>query len=624
MNSLQTLEKYFGYSSFRGLQERIIETVLQKKDSLVLMPTGSGKSLCYQLPALMTQGLTVVISPLISLMKDQVDALQLNGVESAFINSTQTIEEQQQVLADVNSGQIKLLYVAPERLNIPGYAFMTYLKGLNISLFAIDEAHCISHWGPDFRPDYLTLSQLKKTFPAVPVIALTATADKITRDDIVKKLELSNSALFVSSFNRPNIRYIIEKKKHHFDKLVEYLNMHAGESGIIYCLSRQNTETLSKQLNEKGFTTLPYHAGMENDLRRHHHDLFKKDEVKIIVATIAFGLGIDKSNVRYVVHTTLPKNIESYYQETGRAGRDGLVSEALLFYSAGDLVRLRMLVKVEGNAEQTKIMIKKLKQMADYCESDVCRRKQLLNYFDEDHEGNCGNCDVCLGFSDVMTVTGKEKNESTVKEKRNTPLFNGSIEAQKVLMAVWRLKGKFGTNYIIDWLRGSQSKKIWQEHKWLRGFGGGFNHTSDEWRCYIEELTELGYLEKIQQGEYTLLRVTSTAKHVMFENKKVMLHEAPTAADDVEEMKKIIGINNPDETVDKALFEELRSLRAQIAKRLNVPAFVLFNDVTLTALTQSKPRSTAQLKVIEGFGEAKIQKYGEEFLKAIDDYISRQ
>jgi len=623
MDALNTLEKFFGYSSFRGQQEKIIEAVLQKKDCLVVMPTGSGKSLCYQLPALMMDGLTVIISPLIALMKDQVDAMRLNGIDAAFINSTQTPEEQQQVMKDAESGKIKLLYVAPERLNIAGSTFLNYLQQLNVSLFAVDEAHCISHWGPDFRPDYLTLSQLKTRFQSVPVIALTATADKVTREDIVEQLGLTGAAVFISSFDRPNIRYLIARKKYLTDKLVEYISMHSNESGIIYCFSRQNTETLCRQLKEKGVTALPYHAGMENDARRQNHDLFKKDEVKIMVATIAFGMGIDKSNVRYIVHTTMPQNIEGYYQETGRAGRDGLASEALLFFSPGDMIKLRMMVRVEGNREQTQIMQKKLKQMEAFCETNTCRRKQLLNYFDEEHEGNCGNCDVCLGVSDVRITTEGNVPEAK-KPERNTPVFDGTQLAQKALLAAFRLKGRFGINYIIDWLRGSKSKKIWREHTHLNGFGGGFYKTVEEWHSYIEELIDLGYLEKIEQDEYSNIRVTKMAAQVMFQNKKVMLHEAPAASDEVAEMKKLTDLTSTDEMVDKDLFEELRALRSQIAKTLNVPAFVVFNDVTLTGLATTKPHSMDELKQIEGFGEIKIQKFGEQFLNAIAAYINRK
>jgi len=395
-NSLHLLEKYFGYSSFRNQQEKIINTVLQKRDCLVLMPTGGGKSLCFQLPALMMEGLTVVISPLIALMKDQVDALRLNGVEAAFLNSSQSATEQQNVFSSIASEKLKLLYIAPEKLGSGENSFINYLKKIDVSLFAIDEAHCISHWGHDFRKDYLTLSELKRNFPSVPVIALTATADKLTQKDIIEKLALHEPEVFISSFNRPNIRYLVDAKSQYFEKMVDYLQQHQNDSGIIYCLSRQNTETLAERLNKNGFAALPYHAGLDNETRKKHQEKFKHDEIKIIVATIAFGMGIDKSNVRFVIHFNLPKNIESYYQETGRAGRDGLPSEAILFYSAGDVIKLKSFAEVEGNAAQTKIMLRKLQQMSDYCESRQCRRKLLLNYFNENFPDHCGNCDVCL------------------------------------------------------------------------------------------------------------------------------------------------------------------------------------------------------------------------------------
>ncbi|HEV8160585.1 MAG TPA: RecQ family ATP-dependent DNA helicase, partial [Pyrinomonadaceae bacterium] len=370
----EILKRQFGYDSFRMNQEQAIETVLRGKDCVVLMPTGGGKSLCYQIPALMLDGLTVVISPLIALMKDQVDALKNNGVEAAFLNSTQTTQEQTKVFRDIRSGKLKLLYVAPERLLQSGEQFIDFLKSINVSLFAIDEAHCISSWGHDFRPEYMQLAKLKFNFPSVPLIALTATADRLVRKDIIERLNVRDAAQFVSSFNRPNIFYAVEPKRNSFARLLDYLESRRDESGIVYCLSRSSADSLAADLRDEGYNALAYHAGLDKEMRDQHQELFLKDEAKIIVATIAFGMGIDKSNVRFVVHMDLPKNIESYYQETGRAGRDGLQSEALLFFSWGDVNKLKGFAEVEGNRAQTEIMLKKLNTMGAFGDLKTCRR----------------------------------------------------------------------------------------------------------------------------------------------------------------------------------------------------------------------------------------------------------
>ena len=488
----EILKHQFGYDSFRMNQQAAIETVLAKKDCVVLMPTGGGKSLCYQIPALMQDGLTLVISPLIALMKDQVDALRNNGVEAAFLNSTQTTPEQVEVFRGVRSGKLKLLYVAPERLLASGDQFLDFLKTIKISLFAIDEAHCISSWGHDFRPEYMQLAKLKLHFPDVPLIALTATADDLVRSDIVERLNIKHAQVFVSSFNRPNIFYAVEPKRNSYSQLLNYLDKRKDESGIIYCLSRKSVENLAEDLRNEGFSALPYHAGLDAKTRDKHQELFLKDEVKIIVATIAFGMGIDKSNVRFVVHCDLPKNIESYYQETGRAGRDGLQSDALLFFSWGDVVKLEGFARVEGNQTQSEIMLKKLKIMGNFGDLKTCRRKFLLNYFSEEAVEVCGNCDNC----------------NTTFER-----FDGTIIARHAINAVNQTGQRFGLNYVIEFIRGSQAKTVRDEHKNLPTYGIGADISKDNWFEYFRDLMSQGVIKQTT-GEYPTLVSTEKSDDV--------------------------------------------------------------------------------------------------------------
>ncbi len=598
MNALQVLNKYFGYEEFRPMQEDIIRSVAAKKDCLVLMPTGGGKSVCYQVPALMLPGLTVVISPLIALMKDQVDALRLNGVNAAFLNSSISAEGQNNLMSDLEQGKIKLLYIAPERLNNGLNNFIAFLKRLDISLFAIDEAHCISHWGHDFRPDYLLLNSLKENFPDIPLIALTATADKLTQKDIIQKLRLHKPEIFISSFNRGNIRYIIEDKDDHFNKIIDFLEQHANDSGIIYCLSRQNTEDYAERLSDRGYNALAYHAGLDPATRSLRQEQFKKDEVRIMVATIAFGMGIDKSNVRFVIHTTLPKNIEGYYQETGRAGRDGLPAQALLFYSSGDLNKLKSFISVEGNPEQTKVYLKKLNQMAEFCSSHVCRRKFLLNYFDEVYNAPCGNCDIC--------ISGK-----------SLPVFDGTIIAQKALSAIVRLKEKFGIGYVVNFLKGSDSKKMFDEHRYLPTFGKGAEFTVDEWKNYFRQLLDRGLIE--QYGEFSVLRVTENGRDVLYNNAKVELNppkEKKAARIESKDRYSTSGSTN----YDVVLFDQLKQLRMAIANAENVPPYIVFPDTTLVELSTFLPMNYEDLPHISGFGKIKIDKYGKEFLSVINKH----
>lgn len=588
-NIHQILHHHFGYRQFRHNQQDIIENVLAKKDSVVLMPTGGGKSLCYQVPALAFDGVTVVVSPLIALMKDQVDALKLNGVAAAFLNSTLSNAEQATVIHQLKNNQLKLLYVAPERL-IGSNGILHFLKQINVSLFAIDEAHCISHWGHDFRPEYVELGQLKKSFPGIPVIALTATADKLTRKDIIEKLELTEFKLFENSFNRPNISYFIKPKKKYFDELAEYIEEHKDDCGIIYCLSRAGTESLAEKLQQHGFAAAAYHAGLGKNEKDERQEKFLRDEIKIIVATIAFGMGINKSNVRYVIHADLPKNIEGYYQETGRAGRDGLESEAILFYSAGDVFKLKSFAKVEGNEEQSRIMLKKLDQMAALCETNLCRRKFLLNYFDEAAPDYCGSCDVCL--SEI------EKADATV-------------EAQKLLSAVSRLNQRFGINYVIDFLRGSSTTK--PEHLSIKTYGIGKDISKEKWRQITKELLQLNYLEQ-SDGEYPVLQLNEKSREILRGEMKVMLTKSVT------ERKPATEKYTAKESIHQELFKTLKGIRFELAKEENVPAFQVFSDATLTELATYLPLTKTDLARVSGFGNIKLEKYGDAFLDAIIDY----
>ena len=588
-NIQQTLQQYFGYNSFRHNQEEIIENVLAKKDSIVLMPTGGGKSLCYQIPALVLEGVTIVVSPLIALMKDQVDALKLNGVAAAFLNSSQSSSEQSSIMMQLKNDCLKLLYVAPERL-LGQNGLLNYLKAINVSLFAIDEAHCISHWGHDFRPEYLVLGQLKKQFPAVPIIALTATADSLTKKDIIQKLEVTNYTVYENSFNRPNISYYIKQKRNHFDQLTDFLSAHKEDSGIIYCLSRSSTEKLAEDLRDEGYAAAAYHAGLEKNIKEKNQDKFLKDEIKIIVATIAFGMGINKSNVRFVVHVDLPKNIEGYYQETGRAGRDGLPSEAILFYSASDVFKLKSFARVEGNEAQSKVMLKKLDQMAAFCETRQCRRKYLLNYFDEPAANFCGSCDVCLSQEEKVDAT---------------------IEAQKLLSAVTRLQERFGINYVIDFLRGSSTTKT--EHQSIKTFGIGKDISKDQWKIYVKDMLQLGYLQQ-SDTEYPVLLLTETSRQILKGEIQVMLVKS------VSVNKEIIQKNNMAEPVNADLFKKLKTIRYDLAKEENVAAFQVFSDSTLVELATYLPLTNTDLAKISGFGDIKLAKYGNQFLDAIIDY----
>ena len=589
----EILKHQFGYDSFRMNQEAAIECVLNKKDAVVLMPTGGGKSLCYQIPALMQDGLTLVVSPLIALMKDQVDALVNNGVKAAFLNSSQTNREQIEVFKKVKSGELKLLYVAPERLLKSGDQFIDFLKNINVSLFAIDEAHCISSWGHDFRPEYIQLGRLKRYFPEIPIIALTATADKLVRRDIFERLNVKHAELFISSFNRPNIYYSVEPKRNSYARLMDFLEERREESGIIYCLSRASTESLAMDLRDEGFSVLPYHAGLSKEDRDKNQELFLNDDVKIIVATIAFGMGIDKSNVRFVVHNDLPKNVESYYQETGRAGRDGLESHALLFFSWGDVVKLKGFAEVENNKQQTEIMLKKLNQMGEFGEMKMCRRKFLLKYFDEDLAEDCGKCDNC----------------NTTFEK-----FDGTIIAQKALSAVARTGQSFGLTYLIDLLRGSKSQKMRLEHLNLKTYGIGADISKNNWFDYFKDLISQGFLAQTE-GQYPTIVLTEKSEDVLKGNVEVELFKVIEKEDKKQSLVSEVSL-----PYIKELFDALKVLRTAFAREESVPPYVVFSDATLIEMTTYLPEDEDEMLKISGVGDIKMQKYGADFLAIITDY----
>jgi len=583
------LQQYFGYDEFRNQQEEIIQHVLQQRDALVLMPTGGGKSLCYQIPALLLPGLTIVISPLIALMKDQVDALKLNGIAAAFVNSSMSTAERTHVYDQLNRKELKMLYLAPEKLLGDDLKFIDYLQQQEVKLIAVDEAHCISHWGHDFRAEYLRLGEIRAAFPNVPVMALTATADDLTRNDIINKLKLKNARTFISSFNRPNITYLVQPKRNSTDQLLAFLAKHREESGIVYCLSRKGTEKVAETLNEEGFPAKVYHAGLSAEERARHQELFQKDEVKIIVATIAFGMGIDKSNVRFVIHMDLPKNIESYYQETGRAGRDGLPSKALLFFSRGDAIKLKGFIDHE-DAEQQRIMLKKLDQMVDFGSMHSCRRQHLLRYFSEEAPDQCGNCDICLGEYER---------------------FDATLEAQQALSAVARLQERFGIGYVVDFLRGSKAEKIKEAHKSLKTYGIGKGKSKEEWTNIIRELVRQGYADL--EGEYTVLRLNAKSWQVLQGGEKVMLSTLVRHEEVEQDLPQLL-------TYEAGLMLELKGLRKQMATELNVPAYSVLSDASLQELATYLPFDEEELIRISGFGSYKVEQYGHAFLKIIRDY----
>jgi ATP-dependent DNA helicase RecQ len=588
----ELLKKYFGYHDFRVRQEEVIDTILAGQDALVLMPTGGGKSLCFQIPALIFEGLTVVVSPLISLMKDQVDALNANGINAVSLNSSQSFEEQKAILNQLYYNQTKLLYVSPERLQESGYLF-EFLKRITVSLFAIDEAHCISHWGHDFRPDYLNLSSLRIHFPKVPVMALTASADNTTQQDIAQLLKLRDFKLFRSSFDRENIHYFVKPKAEMKNFLPEFLRKQEQNSGIIYCLSRKSTEKMAAYISSLGYLAAYYHAGMDADLRNHVQTEFSKDNIKIVVATIAFGMGIDKSNVRYVIHIDLPKNIEGYYQETGRAGRDGAKAEAYLFFSKGDVMKWRMMIDSGEDLEVNAILHRKLSKMATFAEISSCRRQFLMNYFNEKHNGNCNSCDICL---------------SSLSE------YDGTVDAQKVLSAILRLEERYGIGMIADFVRGANVQKISDQMRSIKTYGVGSDKPDFYWKEIIRQMIQQGMIIQTEE-QFPKLKISEKSMLILQGHLKATFVRV--------KRPEVSKTQSGQENYDKQLFTNLRLLRLQIANSQGVPPFVVFSDSTLIELCTFYPQTPNELSEISGFGSYKIEKYGHLILKAIVEYCTK-
>ena len=592
---LEQLKAYFGFDRFLPLQEEIITKVLAKRDTLVLMPTGGGKSLCYQLPALRLKGLTLVVSPLIALMKDQVDGLGANGVPAGLLNSTLAAQEASQVQDQARQGKIKILYVAPERLALPG--FQRFLQSLDVSLIAIDEAHCISEWGHDFRPDYRNLKSLRRDFPGVPVIALTATATEPVREDIINQLGLDKPEIFISSFNRPNLTYTIQPKAEPLGSLLHLLEKHQGGSAIIYRFSRKATEETALELSERGFSALPYHAGLERDLRRETQEKFIRDQVQIVVATIAFGMGIDKPDVRLVVHYDLPKTVEGYYQETGRAGRDGLPSDCVLFYSYGDRSKQEYFIsQIEDDDEREKAH-NKLDQVLALCDLQTCRRAYLMEYLGESWpQTNCGGCDICL----------------LPREE-----FDATEIAQKILSTAIRTGERFGVNYLVDVLRGSANKAVrTRGHHELPVFGISRDVDSDDLKEMVRSLVTNGLLAQ-NGGDYPTLGVSQRGHKFLKNREKLTLTRPKQAAP----VRQVAFPGDRETAYDTKLFDELAALRLEIATDREVPAYQIFGNKSLQQMAFHMPQNELEFSKISGVGDAKLRDFSERFLEVINEYV---
>ena len=596
--ALHILETVFGYPSFRGQQADIVQHVVQGGDALVLMPTGGGKSLCYQVPALVRDGVGVVVSPLIALMQDQVDALAEVGVRAAFLNSTQTFDEAMQIERRVRSGDIDLLYVAPERLMTP--RCLDLLEAAHIALFAIDEAHCVSQWGHDFRPEYIKLSVLHERFPNVPRIALTATADQQTREEIIHRLQLEDARQFVSSFDRPNIRYQIVEKANGRKQLLDFIESeHADDAGVVYCLSRKKVEETAEFLKQSGINALPYHAGMDYAKRTANQARFLREDKIVMVATIAFGMGIDKPDVRFVAHLDLPKSIEGYYQETGRAGRDGLPANAWMAYGLQDVVQQRRMIS-ESEADETfkRVLGIKLDAMLGLCETLHCRRVRLLDYFGQHGQQACGNCDICL-----------------------TPpvSFDGTLMAQKLLSTVYRVEQRFAAGHVLDVLRGIDGERVKQwRHDQLSVFGIGSEYGEAEWRAVLRQVIALGLLS-VDHENYSSLKLTEEAKPVLRGEQKIQLrqYQKPVKPKRTSGSSKSNYVETDLSTEEQGIFDKLRWWRVETARKHNVPAYVIFHDATMREIAKAKPSSLDDLRGVTGVGEKKLETYGAEIIALI-------
>ena len=591
--ALETLKSVFGYQSFRQGQEEVIHATLNRQDSLVIMATGNGKSLCYQIPALCFGGLTLVISPLISLMKDQVDQLIANGISADFLNSSQDYATQEQIENKAIAGEICLLYLSPEK--VLTQRFSQFIMQCDVRFIAIDEAHCISQWGHDFRPEYTQLGNLKQAFPNIPVMALTATADKTTRQDIVTHLNLQQPYTYVGSFDRPNIRYTLIEKFKPTEQICQFVIAQKGKSGIIYCGSRKKVERLTESLCKKGIRTAGYHAGMDNETRAKIQQDFQRDNIQVVVATVAFGMGINKSNVRFVAHFDLPRSIESYYQETGRAGRDNLPAQAVLFYDPSDYKWLQSILMEEPETPQRQIKHHKLQAMGEFAESQTCRRLVLLNYFDEHRSEPCKNCDICLD---------------------PPKSYDGLIDAQKVLSTIYRVGQTFGVHYVIGILRGMQNQKIRDnQHTELSVYGIGKDKSKEHWQSIIRQLIHLGFIEQVMVDFHAQLRLTKNALPILRSERPLTL-----AMPRIDSAITSFIAKNTNSNYDKDLFARLRFLRKQIADNANVPPYIIFNDATLQEMAHYQPTSNKEMLEINGVGETKLQRYGQAFIAIIKQH----
>ena len=599
----KTLAEVFGYHEFRPHQREIVEHLIGGGDAFVLMPTGGGKSLAFQIPALHREGTAIVVSPLISLMKDQVDALCANGVAAARLNSSLSADESGAVLRDLRSGALDLLYVAPERLMLDG--FLDTLRSVQVALFAIDEAHCVSQWGHDFRPEYVKLGELRDLFPGIPLVALTATADDQTREDVRERLHLTHAPVFAAGFDRPNIRYTVADKRSAPQQLAAFVSARPTDSGIVYCLSRKRVEEVAGKLRTAGVAAAAYHAGLPSAERTRVQDAFLADEVRVVVATVAFGMGIDKPDVRFVVHYDMPKNIEGYYQETGRAGRDGAPAEALCLFGLQDAVTARSLIENGANAEQVRVELHKLHAMIAFAEATTCRRRVLLGYFGERLEEDCGNCDVCLD---------------------PPQLYDATVDAQKALSAVVRTGERFGIGHVIDVLRGHPTEKVTQwGHDDLSVFGVGEDRSHDEWTSVIRQLIHRGYLRQ-DIAAYSALKLMPEARGVLRGEIALQLArpraKPPKAEKRAKRSAALGGALGTDEfgnelVVDEELFERLRELRRIIAAEQGVPAYVVFADRSLADIAARRPSTPDELLECHGVGAAKLKRYGDAFLEAV-------